>query len=47
MASFNTLEQRGILQHHEAALHPSTPQSSVTYFNNTKQHGIIQHHGAA
>jgi hypothetical protein len=47
VVSFNTKEQRGILQHQGAALHPSTPWSSVTSSNTTKQCGILQHHGAA
>jgi hypothetical protein len=47
MASFNITEQLGIIQHHGAALHPSTPRSSVASFRTTEQHGIFQHHGAS
>jgi hypothetical protein len=43
-ASFNTTEQRGILRHHGAAWHPSTPRSTVASFNTMDQRGILQHH---
>jgi hypothetical protein len=33
VASSNTTEQRGILQHHGAAWHPSSPRSTVASFN--------------
>jgi hypothetical protein len=44
VASFNTTEQRGIIQHHGAAWHPSTPRSSVASFNTMEQRVILQHH---
>jgi hypothetical protein len=47
VASSNTTKQLGILQHHEAAWHPSTPRSSVASFNTMEQRGIFQYHGAA
>jgi hypothetical protein len=46
-ASFNTTEQRCILQQHGAAWLSSKPRSSVASFNTTEQLGILQHHGAA
>ena len=46
VASANTIEQRGILQHHGAAWHPSTPRNSVASSNTTEKRCILQHGGA-
>jgi hypothetical protein len=44
VASFNTTEQCGILQHHGAAWHPPTPRSSVASFTTTEHYVCLQHH---
>jgi hypothetical protein len=46
VASFNTTEQRDIVQHHGAPWLPSTPRSTVASFNTTEQPGILQHNEA-
>jgi hypothetical protein len=47
VASFNSMEQRDILQHHGAAWHLSTPRRSVASSNTMEQLDILQHYGAA
>jgi hypothetical protein len=45
VATFNTTKQRGILQHHGAAWHPSS-RSSMASSNTTEKRCILQHGGA-